>query len=77
MLNSHLLVIGIVLYVAIVIGSYTRIKIDNKLNRYTCLACLFMPFLCLIFLFERLPIIVSFIGREIYVKTKNKKERIL
>lgn len=60
-------------YLVIVLGSYVRIKIDNNLNKYTYLAVLFMPILCIVFVIKRLPIIVSLIGRNLY---KNKKINI-
>lgn len=70
MMNDKIVVIVCILYIAVVLGSYIRIKIDNNLNKYTCIAALFMPILCIVFVIKRLPIIVSLIGREIYTKTK-------
>lgn len=70
MLADKIIVIVYFFYLVIVLGSYVRIKIDNNLNKYTYLAVLFMPILCIVFVIKRLPIIVSLIGREIYTKTK-------
>lgn len=69
---DKIMIVVCIFYIAIVISAYIRIKLNNNLNRYTYLAILFMPFLCIYFLFKYMPCIIDYIGRKIYVKTKMK-----